>query len=131
MVDGDLKNEEFIFQKSNLILSRFSNDIISKYKGKTLTNHFTVFPTVCSDTPLENKLTMKNKKTIDLVYIGSLIPKNSSHPKNLFPIATMPEAWELILNDERFNIHIYNSPFRSFDENGMEDIINLKLNIKI
>lgn len=123
-VDGDLYFEDFIFDNADLVLSRFSHSIIQEYRGKPVIHHAEVQPTISRAKVIKKVPYEIVSNPTRLVYLGNLIPRNEHHPQCLFPLWGMPEAWQLLL-EQKFEIHVYNSPFRSLKEPGMAPIVNL------
>ena len=124
LVDADFHYEKFIFDKADLIFARFDPSIIEEYLGYVPDNYSEIQPTKCPDINVNDNYPGLDFENINLVYLGSMIPRNSHHPEALFPLWGMPEAWDKLLK-QGFHIHIYNSPFRSNAEDGMSPIIEL------
>lgn len=123
-VDADLHYEDFIFETADLVLSRFDQGIIDEYRQKTVLKHVEIQPTISRDRVIKKVRFEIISTPSRLVYLGNLIPRNENHPQSLFPLWGMPEAWQLLLA-QKFEIHVYNSPFRKLNEPGMETIIDL------
>ena len=123
-VDADLYYEDFIFDTADLVLSRFSQEIIDEYRQQSVDKHVEVQPTISKEKLAKKVSCEVISKPTRLVYLGNLIPRNEHHPQSLFPLWGMPEAWQLLL-EQKFEIHVYNSPFRNLNESGMAPIIDL------
>lgn len=124
LVDADFHYEKIIFDKADLILGRFKRSIIKEHLGYLPKNYLEIQPSKCPDVKVNENYTGFDPANINLVYLGSMIPRNSHHPESLFPLWGMSEAWEKLLR-QGFNLHIYNSPFRSNSEDGTSPIISL------
>lgn len=129
LVEADLYYENFIFNEANLILSRFNSSIINEYRGQLVDKHAEIQPTTSKTKSPEEPSDDEISSPPRLVYLGNIIPRNENHPRSLFPLWGMPEAWQSLL-EQGLEIHVYNSPFRKLNEPGMEPIIELSKNFE-
>lgn len=121
LVDLDLDCERRIFQRADGIVHRFDLDLFAEYGGR----HGVVPPNIeMQQFPIQEFTRYAEPMSntdglIRCVYLGSLIPRNDAHPRSLFPLWGMPEAWCALL-EQGIVVTVFNSPYRSMDEDGLD-----------
>lgn len=121
VVDLDLACERLIFERADGIVHRFEPALIAEYGSR--------YGRVPPNVEIQQYVVPEFARYAEpksaaggptrCVYLGNLVPRNAAHPKELFPLWGMPEAWETLLS-QGISITVFNSPFRSMAEGGMD-----------